>query len=90
MSAPSLLRVGTAENIFVECQDCAGGDIRVEIIVMNHPTKTKRLTSTVVTLTSAKHFQDLGQITVHEMLLLYMCMLLFLSFVFYQVHKQEI
>ncbi|KAM9362521.1 complement C3-like [Symphorus nematophorus] len=31
MSAPNLLRVGTAENIFVECQDCTGGDIGVII-----------------------------------------------------------
>ncbi|XP_070831488.1 complement C3-like [Chaetodon trifascialis] len=64
MSAPNLLRVGTAENIFVECQDCTGGDIRVDINVMSHPTKVKRLAFTSVTLTSAKHFQDLGQITV--------------------------
>ncbi|XP_045903096.1 complement C3-like [Micropterus dolomieu] len=64
MSAPNLLRVGTAENIFVECQDCTGGDIRVEIIVRNHPTKTKRLTSTFVDLTEAKKFQNFGQITI--------------------------
>ncbi|KAM9363630.1 complement C3-like [Symphorus nematophorus] len=64
MSAPNLLRVGTAENIFVECQDCTGGDIGVEIIVMNHPTKTKRLASTSVTLTSAKKFQNFGQIKI--------------------------
>ncbi|XP_045897819.1 complement C3-like [Micropterus dolomieu] len=65
MSAPNVLRVGTPENIFVECQDCTDdNDIRVEIIVMNYPTKTKRLTSTSVTLTSAKHFQDFGQINI--------------------------
>uniref|UniRef100_UPI003AAF2771 complement C3-like n=1 Tax=Centroberyx gerrardi TaxID=166262 RepID=UPI003AAF2771 len=64
MSAPNLLRVGTAENIFVECQDCAGGDIAVEISVMNHPTKTKRLASNSVTLTSAGHFQALSQIMI--------------------------
>ncbi|XP_045902911.1 complement C3-like [Micropterus dolomieu] len=64
MSAPNLLRVGTAENIFVECQDCTGADIRVEILVMNHPTKTKKLSSTSVTLTSANNFQDLGQIKI--------------------------
>ncbi|XP_028998623.1 complement C3-like isoform X2 [Betta splendens] len=63
MSAPNLLRVGTAENVFVECQDCSGGDQRVEIIVMNHPTKTKILTSKVVTLTAANNFQQFGQIT---------------------------
>ncbi|XP_068606604.1 complement C3 [Brachionichthys hirsutus] len=66
MSAPNLLRVGTEENIFVECQDCPDNhpDIRVEINVMNHPTKTTRLKSTSVTLTSAKHFQELGKIKI--------------------------
>ncbi|XP_027138596.1 complement C3-like isoform X2 [Larimichthys crocea] len=64
MSAPNLLRVGTAEKIFVECQDCTGGDIPVEIIVMNHPTKTTRLANTTVTLTSAQGFQALGEITI--------------------------
>uniref|UniRef100_A0A3B4F5Y5 Macroglobulin domain-containing protein n=1 Tax=Pundamilia nyererei TaxID=303518 RepID=A0A3B4F5Y5_9CICH len=62
MSAPNLLRVGTAENIFVECQDCTGGDVRVEINVMNHPTKTKRLATTSVTLNNANNFQQLGKI----------------------------
>ncbi|KAM7418855.1 hypothetical protein PAMA_016129 [Pampus argenteus] len=64
MSAPNLLRIGTAENIFVECQDCTGDVIGVEIIVMNHPTKAKRLGSTSVTLTTANNFQSLGQITI--------------------------
>ncbi|XP_073325595.1 LOW QUALITY PROTEIN: uncharacterized protein [Pagrus major] len=64
MSAPNLLRVGTAENIFVECQDCTGADIRVEVIVMNHPTKTKRLASTIVTLTNGNSFQELAQIMI--------------------------
>ncbi|XP_070846544.1 complement C3-like [Chaetodon trifascialis] len=64
LSAPNLLRVGTAENIFVECQDYTGGDFGVEISVMTHPTKTKRLTSTSVTLTSANHFQGFAQIMV--------------------------
>ncbi|XP_041789454.1 complement C3-like [Chelmon rostratus] len=64
LSAPNLLRVGTAENIFVECQDCTGGDIGVEISVVSHPTKVRRLTSTSVTLTSAKHFQEFAQITI--------------------------
>uniref|UniRef100_A0A669BPJ4 Complement C3 n=1 Tax=Oreochromis niloticus TaxID=8128 RepID=A0A669BPJ4_ORENI len=62
MSAPNLLRVGTAENIFVECQDCTGVDVRVEINVMNHPTKTKRLATTSVTLNSGNDFQQLGKI----------------------------
>ncbi|XP_044045872.1 complement C3-like isoform X2 [Siniperca chuatsi] len=65
MSAPNVLRVGTSENIFVECQDCTDdNNITVKIIVMNYPTKTKRLTSTSVTLTSATKFQDLGQIKI--------------------------
>nr|AIA08688.1 complement component C3 [Oplegnathus fasciatus] len=64
MSAPNLLRVGTAEYIFVECQDCTGEDTRVNISVMNHPTKTKMLASTSVTLNSANKFQELGQIII--------------------------
>ncbi|KAM7010010.1 complement C3-like [Tautogolabrus adspersus] len=64
MSAPNLLRVGTAENIFVECQDCTGADINVEISVMNHPTKNKRLAHRPVVLNSGNNFQALGQITV--------------------------
>uniref|UniRef100_A0A3Q1IJ17 Complement component c3a, duplicate 5 n=1 Tax=Anabas testudineus TaxID=64144 RepID=A0A3Q1IJ17_ANATE len=64
MSAPNLLRVGTAENIFVECQDCTGGDMKVDVIVMNHPTKNKRLATTSVTLNAANNFQQFGQITV--------------------------
>ncbi|KAM9314814.1 complement C3-like [Pholidichthys leucotaenia] len=66
LSAPNLLRVGTPEKIFVECQDCSGGDITVKINVMNHPTKSKILTSTSVTLrrTDTKDFQEFGQITI--------------------------
>nr|AEJ37035.1 complement component c3-2 [Dicentrarchus labrax] len=64
MSAPNLLRVGTPENIFVECQDCTGGDIRVDIKVMNHPTKTKELATTSVTLTIANNFQEFGQLKI--------------------------
>uniref|UniRef100_A0A671YJ49 Complement C3-like n=1 Tax=Sparus aurata TaxID=8175 RepID=A0A671YJ49_SPAAU len=64
MSAPNLLRVGTTENIFVECQDYTGVDIPVEIIVMNHPNKAKRLASTTVTLTNENSFQQLGQIMI--------------------------
>ncbi|XP_068448641.1 complement C3-like [Clinocottus analis] len=64
MSAPNLLRVGTAEQIFVECQDCAGADINVQINVMNHPTKNKKLSTTPVTLNTGNNFQQLGQITI--------------------------
>ncbi|XP_067438879.1 complement C3-like [Thunnus thynnus] len=64
MAAPNLLRVGTAENIFVGCQDCTGGDIRVEIKVMTFPTKSKRLATTSVTLNETSGFQSFGQITI--------------------------
>ncbi|XP_058496236.1 complement C3-like isoform X2 [Solea solea] len=64
MSAPNMLRVGTTENIFVECQDCTGGDIQVHIKVMNHPTKLTTLKTTTVTLNSGNQFQALGQIKI--------------------------
>uniref|UniRef100_A0A7N8XVI9 Complement C3 n=1 Tax=Mastacembelus armatus TaxID=205130 RepID=A0A7N8XVI9_9TELE len=64
MSSPNLLRVGTAENIFVECQECTGADIKVDISVSSHPTKSKRLAGTSVTLTSGSFFQGFGQITI--------------------------
>ncbi|KAM3622581.1 uncharacterized protein V6R79_000678 [Siganus canaliculatus] len=65
MSAPNLLRVGTPENIFVECQDCTDDtDIRVEIAVLNYPTKSERLASTYVTLTRAEDFQAFAQIKI--------------------------
>ncbi|TWW59519.1 Complement C3 [Takifugu flavidus] len=64
LSAPNLLRVGTTENIFVECQDCAGGNIKVDINVMNHPTKSSRLAFTSVTLNSANKFQALGSLRI--------------------------
>ncbi|KAG7457234.1 complement C3-like [Solea senegalensis] len=64
MSAPNMLRVGTTENIFVECQDCTGGDIQVHIKVMNHPTKLITLKTTSVTLNTGNQFQALGQIKI--------------------------
>uniref|UniRef100_A0A673AC78 Complement C3-like n=1 Tax=Sphaeramia orbicularis TaxID=375764 RepID=A0A673AC78_9TELE len=65
MSAPNLLRVGTTENIFVECQDCGTADEkRVQITVKNHPTKSKTLASTTVALNSANNYQGMGQITI--------------------------
>uniref|UniRef100_A0A669F801 Anaphylatoxin-like domain-containing protein n=1 Tax=Oreochromis niloticus TaxID=8128 RepID=A0A669F801_ORENI len=65
MSAPNLLGVGTAQNIFVECQDCTDeSDLMVEITVMSYPTKSKRLISTSVNLTSANKFQAFGQIKI--------------------------
>ncbi|XP_059191662.1 complement C3-like [Centropristis striata] len=65
MSAPNLLRVGTAENIFVEIQGgTSENNIKVQITVMDHPTKTTILASTVVTLTKEKGLQDFGQIMI--------------------------
>ncbi|XP_029941864.1 complement C3-like [Salarias fasciatus] len=64
MSAPNLLRVETTENIFVECQDCTGGDIRVRINVMNHTTKTEVLDFTSVTLTRQNNYQMFGQVRI--------------------------
>ena len=68
MSAPNLLRVGTAENVFVECQDCTGADKRVDIHVKSHPTKNIRLATASVTLTSTNDFQALVQIMVNDAL----------------------
>lgn len=65
LSAPNLLRVGTTENIFVECQDCTGGNIKVDINVMNHPTKSLRLAFTSVNLNSGNKFQALGNFRVN-------------------------
>uniref|UniRef100_A0A3Q3IVX9 Anaphylatoxin-like domain-containing protein n=2 Tax=Monopterus albus TaxID=43700 RepID=A0A3Q3IVX9_MONAL len=66
MSAPNILRVGTVENIFVECQGCADDDdgFMVEINVLKYPTKAKRLVYTFVNLTSANKFQGFGQIKI--------------------------
>ncbi|KAK2815856.1 hypothetical protein Q5P01_026323 [Channa striata] len=67
MAAPNVLRVGRAENIFVECQDCPeDNDIMVEISVLKYPTKSKRLASTSVTLKTANRFQDFGQIKIPD------------------------
>ncbi|XP_076003914.1 complement C3-like [Genypterus blacodes] len=64
MTAPNLLRVGATENIFVECQDYTGADIRVVINVLSHPTKAKRLVSTTVTLNNDNKFQTFGKILI--------------------------
>uniref|UniRef100_A0A3B4BKP2 Uncharacterized protein n=1 Tax=Periophthalmus magnuspinnatus TaxID=409849 RepID=A0A3B4BKP2_9GOBI len=62
MSAPNLLRVGTVENIFVECQDCAGKPaMNVEITAWNYPTKNLKLNGTSVTLDAANKYQALGE-----------------------------
>ncbi|CAN9509992.1 unnamed protein product [Ophioblennius macclurei] len=65
VSAPNLLRIGTAENIFVECQDCGDvPDLEVEIQVLNFPTKSKKLTSASANLTAANKYQSFVQITI--------------------------
>ncbi|XP_015226599.1 PREDICTED: complement C3-like [Cyprinodon variegatus] len=65
MSAPNLMRVGTAENIFVECQDCPpAGNIPVKITVMNHPTKNKKLAEKDVLLNNENNFQGFGKVTI--------------------------
>ncbi|XP_068168268.1 complement C3-like [Antennarius striatus] len=65
MSSPNVLRVGTPQNIFVECQDCSDlNDFSIRIHVLNHPAKTKNVSSTSVTLTRARNFQGFGQIVI--------------------------
>ena len=64
MSAPNLLRIGATENIFVECQECSGADLTVQIFVKNFPTEALNLDTTTVTLTSTNKFQAFGGIKV--------------------------
>ncbi|XP_062395864.1 complement C3-like isoform X2 [Sardina pilchardus] len=64
LSAPSILRVGTPEKVFVEAQDYAGGDQSVKITVMNYPKKNVELTSTTVTLNEANRYMLLADITI--------------------------
>ncbi|XP_059191683.1 complement C3-like [Centropristis striata] len=65
MSAPNLLRVGTAENIFVEIQDFGGtNDVQVEIRVLSFPTKVTEYKKISVTLNATASFQALGRITI--------------------------
>ncbi|KTF83544.1 hypothetical protein cypCar_00038413, partial [Cyprinus carpio] len=59
-----LLRVGSSENVFVEAQDYSGGDLKVEIIVKNHPKKDTELLSKSVNLTADKNFQILTDIKI--------------------------
>ena len=64
LSAPNLFRIGATENIFVECQECSGADLTVEISVKNFPTEIIKLDSTTVTLTQRNNFQAFGEIKV--------------------------
>lgn len=68
MSAPNLMRVGTAENVFVEMQDYSGGDTQVTIRVKSHPTPETQYTFTMVTLNRNNNFQALGRLTVNQRL----------------------
>lgn len=65
MAAPNVLRTGIPENIFVEIQD---GTLKtntpVEIRALNHPTKSKVLSSTSVSLNTSNNYQAFGQILV--------------------------
>lgn len=63
MSAPNFLRVGTAEKVFVECQNCSDENV-VKVKVMNFPSKTIRLIETSVALNKINKFQGLATITV--------------------------
>lgn len=65
MSAPNILQVDTPVNVFVECQDCPiDAVIRVEIVILSYPTKSRRLMSTAVTLKETNDFQAFGVIRV--------------------------
>ncbi|CAL8328656.1 unnamed protein product [Lota lota] len=64
LSAPNLLRIGATENIFVECQECSGADLNVEIHVKNFPTESLELDTTTVTLTQDNKFQAFGEIKI--------------------------
>ncbi|XP_072318357.1 complement C3-like [Eucyclogobius newberryi] len=65
LSAPNLLRVGTAENIFVECQDCVGqGPMNVVISAWNYPTKNLKLKDTTVTLNNDNKYQALAELVI--------------------------
>ncbi|KAM8843649.1 complement C3-like [Synchiropus picturatus] len=64
MSVPSIMRVGGPENIFVECQDCSGAVIGVNIYVKDFPSKANILAQTTVDLNAGNHFQGLAAVTI--------------------------
>ncbi|KAL6481998.1 hypothetical protein MHYP_G00100780 [Metynnis hypsauchen] len=61
-----MLRVGSSENVFVEAQDYAGGDLNVRIIVKNYPKKNIELASKSVVLNAANNYQALAAIKIPE------------------------
>ncbi|KAL6482007.1 hypothetical protein MHYP_G00100870 [Metynnis hypsauchen] len=66
LSAPNMLRVGSSENVFVETQDYAGGDLNVRIAVKNYPQKTVELESKSVVLDAGNNYQALVAIKIPE------------------------
>ncbi|XP_053713319.1 complement C3-like [Synchiropus splendidus] len=64
MTVPSIMRVGGPENIFVECQDCSGGEIGVNIYVKSYPTRGKTHAELTVNLNAANKFQRFAQVTI--------------------------
>ncbi|XP_036419621.1 complement C3-like, partial [Colossoma macropomum] len=66
LSAPNMLRVGSSENVFVEAQDYAGGDLPVRIVVKNFPQKTIELESKSVVLSAGNDYQALVAIKIAE------------------------
>ncbi|KAL7845320.1 hypothetical protein AOLI_G00235120 [Acnodon oligacanthus] len=66
LSAPNMLRVGSSENVFVEAQDYAGGDLPVRIVVKNFPRKTIELESKSVVLSAGNNYQALVAIKIPE------------------------
>ncbi|XP_051560214.1 complement C3-like [Myxocyprinus asiaticus] len=64
LSAPNLLRVGASEKVFVEAQDYDGVNLNVKISVRSSQGNRPELTSTSVTLTAAKNYQELVEIEV--------------------------
>ncbi|XP_053713564.1 complement C3-like [Synchiropus splendidus] len=64
MSVPSIMRVGWPENIFVECQNCSGGEIGVNVYVKDFPSKANILAQTMVNLNTGNGFQGLAAVTI--------------------------
>ncbi|KAL7845321.1 hypothetical protein AOLI_G00235130 [Acnodon oligacanthus] len=65
LSAPQIMRVGTAERVFVEIQDRKDQNpINVNIKVMGFPQKDRDLLTTTVTLKPTENFQALVDINI--------------------------
>uniref|UniRef100_A0AAY4BSU8 Anaphylatoxin-like domain-containing protein n=1 Tax=Denticeps clupeoides TaxID=299321 RepID=A0AAY4BSU8_9TELE len=66
MSAPSLLKVGGRERVFVEAQDHAGAAFDVQVTVKSHPDKKRDLLTETVSLSEANHHQALLDVKVRS------------------------